>query len=115
LMRPTPPSFEETPLEAALGRRELHVGEVRDIIFRQLTLKTPNLWPPAMNALPGHHGAQGEIDPRESGSRNPARGPDEKDTHIPSEIPGGSVVRIEMTGLPRSQLVARVRALCQHS
>jgi hypothetical protein len=41
----------DSALEAALGKRELHVGEVRDIIFQQLTPRPTTLWPPVVRTL----------------------------------------------------------------
>jgi hypothetical protein len=40
-------------LEAALGKKEVYVGEVRDIIYRQLVISEPYQWPLPSNAQAG--------------------------------------------------------------
>ncbi len=86
-------------LEAALGKREFHVGEVRDIILQQLKPRLATLWPPVMrmstepastSAGPGKEatlGGQTTIAQPETITRR---------TLIPaSGIPSDSVVRID--------------------
>ncbi len=40
----------DSALEAALGKKEVYVGEVRDIIFLQLVISEPYQWPLPSNA-----------------------------------------------------------------
>jgi hypothetical protein len=86
-------------LETALGKRELHVGEVRDIIFQQLIPRLATLWSPVMrmSTEPASTSA-GTGTEATLGGRTTMAQPETitRRTLIPaSGIPSDSVVRID--------------------